>query len=440
MSLQNKWLAPLIFFQLYLSFSIILYAFGPWPWENPNQNLTIGYLLAAQLFICFGYLLSWKKVRKENLLVGVNPNLYSYKALKFIKFSLFINYAVFVPSSLSRTGGFFPDLLLGLTNTGLAYNSNLERLDHGNPYVIFEYIRIILSPWIIGIFPVAVVYWRQISPLLRCLSFGAFCLNIFLYIGTGTNKGLADFVITIPWLIFLGVSVGYLSVRFRPRLFLIFGFFLIGFLSFFGAGQIQRQGNAGIAGAFNSGDGIIYADRDHLVSTLLPEILVIIYESMARYITQGYYALSLTFDIESPTTFGFGNSMFLSRNADALMKTDYFTTQSLPSLLEESAGWSMTGLWHSIYPWLASDFGFLGTLFVMGILGYLMGISWGLSLVAPRPITIIVFYLLLVLFYYIPANNQILQSGESAAALLFCCVYVFISKILLYKSTYYLKS
>jgi hypothetical protein len=416
---------PLFFFQLYLGFSILLYAFGPWPWDTPNQPLTIGYLVVVQLFIAIGYLFSWSKVCQTRRLTGQNTHQYNHSAVIFIKVALFVNYLLFIPSSLSRTGIFFPDLILGLTNTGLAYNINLQRLDQGNPYVLFEYLRMVASPWIIGLFPISVVYWKQISSSLRFLCFGAIFLNVSLYIGTGTNKGLADFVISLPWLIALGASVGYLRVRFNPKIFIIFGFLIVAFLAFFSASQIQRSGDAGVAGAFDSGNGIISANRDHWVSTHLPEILVIIFESISRYVTQGYYALSLTFDLDSQTTYGFGNSMFLARNADLVTASNYFTTHSLPSLLEQSNGWSMTGLWHSIYPWLASDFGFVGTLVVIGILSYLMGLSWGLALVVPRPITIIMFYLLLIIFYYIPANNQILQSGETAVAF-FLCLFAFI--------------
>lgn len=428
MSLRLKWLIPLIFFQFYLGFSVVLYAFGPWPWESPNQALTIAYLLAAQLFIIIGYLFSWSKVRRASRLYGQYFDQHSCFALKFIKIALFINFLLFIPSSLSRTGSIFPDLILGLTNPGLAYNTNLDRLDQGNPYVLFEYIRMIASPWIVGLFPVAIIYWKQLSPFVRYLCLSAFFLNISLYISTGTNKGIADFVITLPWLIFLGVSIGYLKVRLRPRIIVLFGILLIFFLAFFSAGQMQREGDAGVAGAFDSGAGVISANRDHFISRLLPDIFVIIFESISRYVTQGYYALSLSFDLQSQSTYGFGNSMFLARNADSFTGSNYFTSQSLPSLLEQSNGWSMLGLWHSIYPWLASDFGYVGALIVIGIFSYMMGLSWGISLVKPRPITIILFYLLLVIFYYIPANNQVLQSGETAVAFFLCCGYVIFIK------------
>ncbi len=423
--MHGKWLAPLIFFQVYLSITIALYVCGPWPWATDNQALVTEYLLLAQVFIALGYCISWKRVRKISLssqpLYPINK-----PAIGFIKVALLVNYVLFIPSSLSRTGDLFPDVIFGLGNPGLAYNLNFDRLEQGNPFVFVEYARIIFSPWIIGLFPVAVVFWNSLSRSMRYLCVGAIFLNISLFIATGTNKGIADFVITLPWLIFLGVSLGYLRIQLSPKVLVLFGVLVLVLFGFFGVGQAQRAGDAGTLGAFDSGNGIIFANRDHFISQFLPEFLLIIFESITRYVTQGYYALSLTFSIESSTTFGFGNSMFLARNADALTASTYYTSQSLPGLLEQSHGWSMTGLWHSIYPWLASDFGFFGTLIVVGALGYMFGLSWGLSLVAPHPISIIIGYFLFILFYYIPANNQIFQSGETAVGFFLCCVYALI--------------
>jgi hypothetical protein len=76
---------------------------------------------------------------------------------------------------------------------------------------------------------------------------------------------------------------------------------------------------------------VIEADRDggHLGAS--PGGAMIIYESLARYVGQGYYALSMTFDLEHSSTLGFGHSMFLARNADAVFGTDHFTAGSLPA-------------------------------------------------------------------------------------------------------------
>ena len=44
-----KWLAPLIFFELYLAATILLFFFGPWDWNVDAPVLLASYLVAAQV-------------------------------------------------------------------------------------------------------------------------------------------------------------------------------------------------------------------------------------------------------------------------------------------------------------------------------------------------------------------------------------------------------
>ena len=71
-TLRTKWLAPLVFFQVYLSATVILFFFGPWPWEVPKPLLLAVYLTAAQILIAVGYLLSWRRIRRLHS-SGVSP-------------------------------------------------------------------------------------------------------------------------------------------------------------------------------------------------------------------------------------------------------------------------------------------------------------------------------------------------------------------------------
>jgi hypothetical protein len=161
---------------------------------------------------------------------------------------------------------------------------------------------------------------------------------------------------------------------------------------------------------------LLFSNPTHPVSQLLGEGGRIGFESIARYLGQGYYALSMAFHIDHTTTFGFGNSMFLARNADAIFGTDYFTTGSLPGLLEAQTGWSAVALWHSIYPWLASDFGFAGALVVVGGFAYLLGLSWGRSLTTAGAPWLLMTFMMVILFFYVPGNNQIFQTAETCVA------------------------
>jgi len=420
--LKRKWLMPLMFFEFYLGLSVLLFFFGPWPWKVQNPTILATYLIASQVFIAVGYFAAWRYVKASYRVTdGIAQAAHVKSGLKFLKYALIIGFVMLIPTSLSRTGSFFPDIISGLINTGQNYNENYERLSHGNNYVFVEYLRMLLSVYLTGLFPLVVFYWSRISRLTKSYCISLILFNLAIYISVGVNKGIADIVVTLPWLIYLGVSAGILKIRINRKLLAVtlIVFFAL-FLQFFGNSQSQRGGGAGEFGVIDIGTGdIVIADKENLVSQFLGGNQLIIYESLSRYIGTGYYALSKAFEIESDSTYGLGNSMFLSRQANIIFGTDYFTNESLPGKLESATGFGMYRLWHSIYPWLASDFGFIGTLFIMGLLSFLFALSWGNSLVTLSSNWVIMSFIMLIIFYYIPANNQIFQSGEGTFSFVF---------------------
>ncbi|MGZ5179184.1 MAG: hypothetical protein ACXWC2_01825 [Ramlibacter sp.] len=409
---RGIWLAPLAFFQLYLLGSVVLFFWGPWPWDVKHPWLLGGYLLLAQAGMAMGYFAAWSRLVDVQPLAGAED-----RTLQFIRHAAILTAVLLLPTSLSRTGVPVPDVITGITNAGAVYNMNLERLAGGNPYVAVEYVRIVLAPLLVGLMPLTVVYWSRMSGVLKLACLLGAVFNLSMYVATGTNKGVADFAVTLPWLVLLGVRTGTLRlVVSRRTLVIAFGIIVLLFLAFFGAGQAQREGGVGEFGVFNTGSELIYARRDVGLSTQLTESQRIVYESLTRYLGQGYYALSKTMELDHGSTWGFGHSMFLARNADAFTGTTHFTEGSLPGLLEETSGWGMQSLWHSIYPWLASDVGFGGALLALMLFGWMLGLAWGRSLQGAGHLWVVLTYLLLVLFYYVPANNQVFQSGESCGA------------------------
>jgi hypothetical protein len=421
-SFKFKWFFPMLFFQGYLTLSQLLFFYGPWDWNVSNPLRLLAYLSASQVFILLGYCLGWGAVKscKEHQ-VDLN------NGLKYFDKCLLISVLLIIPTSLSRTGSLVPDVFAGLSNGGQAYNENYARLASGNPFVIVEYLRMFFSVFLVSVYPLMVVYWTKLNGRRKLLSICVVILMLSTYIATGTNKGLADFVISIPLLVLLAIWSGNLQLKISKKVtFIIFSLLMCSFLAFFGNGQKQREGGVGERGVFNTGSYLIEAKKNDYVSNLLGADYVIIYESLTRYLGQGYKALSMSFNIETESTFGFGNSMFFSRNGNAVFNTNFFTEQSIPGVLEKESGWGMMELWHSIYPWLASDFGFIGTLVVMLVFSFILSLSWGYSLKNKDPLWVVMFYLMMILFFYIPGNNQIFQAAETSVAFVFLCVQLFV--------------
>src|SRR4030095_8991004 len=250
---RRKWLLPLIFFQLYLSFTVVLFFWGPWPWEPSRPLLLFIYLVLAQIAIALGYLRAWDRVSAMPV-SPVDTAESEFRAVAFINMAAIVPFLLMVPTSLSRTGDLLPNVLAGIVDPGAVYNANFERLQDGNAYVMAEYLRVLLSPLLVGIVPLAVVYWSRLSGGLKMACLVAIVFHLSLYVATGTNKGIADFAVSVPWLIFLGVSIGTLKLPVSGRtLGIAFALLFMAFLVFFGAGQMQREGGVGGLGVFNTG-------------------------------------------------------------------------------------------------------------------------------------------------------------------------------------------
>jgi hypothetical protein len=414
---RRRWLAPLIFVQVYLSLTVWLFFYGPWPWEVDNRGELFAFLVAAQVAIAAGYLLAWRRVRD---VLAAPPSREGMDAgVRFLKLALLLTFAMAIPTSLSRTGSWIPNVAAGLANAGEVYADAQDRLEFGNPYIAVEYLRMLLSPWLTALFPLTVVYWGRIGAGLRLLAVAAVAFNLSLYLATGTNKGFADMVITFPWLISAAVASGALRIRkFGLKVGASTALIFLAFLVFFVQGQQQRSGSGTEYGTFFTGAAVLQSDSDNFISSLLPDELRLAYEALSRYVVQGYYALSLGLQSHSPSTLGLGNSMFLARNADQIFGGTFFVNMSLPGVIERDHGWGMFQLWHSIYPWIASDIGFPATLVMMGVFAYLLGLAWGRTLAHTHPAWVVLLFMLLILFYYVPANNQIFQAGESCIGFL----------------------
>lgn len=424
-----KFYVPLIVIQLYLFITVGLFFFGPWPWPYENGLNLFLYLMASQLLIFIGYFfgiwVSYKNIGDDVIL----------SSTRFYNLSIIFSLVLLVPTTIARTGHVFPFFVTGVEEIGVAYNIALQAKENIGLWVVSEYFRIIFSVFLVSLFPLTVFYWPVLTVRQKFLSLFILTWFLLIYISTGTNKFFADILISIPFLLLLqkyAFNKNFILFKKVKKYikYMLFFFMVILFIYFFSYGQLTREGGVGELAVFNTGQELIYAQR----YDGLPYVLQIFVESISRYLTQGYYALDLAFRLEgSPSTLGLGNSFFLAENANSLFGTSYFSESSLPGLIEYHFGWGMYQLWHSIYPWLASDVGFLGALIVLGFFSFLLAFSWTKSISCRDPFMVVIAYLLIILFFYVPGNNQVFQFGETFVGFLSLVLYAFFIRKLKWK-------
>lgn len=405
----GRWtrLFPIIFFNTYLNFTVFLFAFGPWVYPVQNGLKLYTFLSLAHLALLGGYLSA----------AFHQPKGYSgkWKVKGIVIVSLIVNLLLLSPTALFRTGAVLPDVAIGIVNPGDAYAISHALREEGQP--VIEYVRIIVGPLMSLLLPLVAFYWRRLSVSIRVGAIVSVLGEAAISVAIGTNKGVADITLLFPWLVVLGVLSGVLQWKWTRKVviitFCVFAFAF--FLWFFSTTQSDRHGAPARYGTLSMMR--IPADYHNFMLRNLPPETHIGVLGLVSYLSQGYYALYLSLDKPFVPMFGLGNSMFLYRQVVKLTGWNEFADMPYPVRIQEE-GWDAYGLWSSIYPWIASDVSFPGTILVVFLIGRLLALSWLDSLRGANPFAVAMFAQFVIMMYYFPANNQCLQSGESLTAFL----------------------
>ena len=397
---------PIVFFLVYLSLTVFLFAFGPWQYPVGNGHRLYLFLVLAHLALLLGYLSAAFR----------EPMGYSgrWTTRRLVRVSIFLSLVVLLPTSKFRTGQIIPDVLGGLTDPGEAYAWSQIVRGAGQPFV--EYVRILIGPFLAMALPLTVFYWRRMSWPLRLGGVISILGTVALFIAMGTNKAIADTVLLIPCLIFAAHCAGRIKLGRRGILGLAAASVLaLGlFLAYFGFAVSSRDGSMVAAGYFAATH--THVDEDNFLVQHLSPVAANVLIGLDLYLTHGYYSLYLSLDEPFVPMFGVGNSTFLYRQAARITGNAGILDLPYPVRIEKY-GWDSQLLWSSIYPWIASDVSFPGTIIVVFLIGRLFALSWLDTLQGDNPFAVAMFSIFLIVLFYFPANNQMLSSGEGCTAL-----------------------
>jgi hypothetical protein len=265
--------------------------------------------------------------------------------------------------------------------------------------------------------PVTFFYWKFLTRTMKLVSSAVIVGTILLFVAMGTNKAIADTVLLFPAMLVAAHCSSISRVRIRRVLILasiaIVGF--IGFFLFFASTMASRVGSGMKTGYFHAIG--LRADSSNFMVKGLPPDLAVGVLGLDNYLTAGYYATSLSLDEPFEPMFGVGNSFFLTRQASRITGDRDLWRMSYPARIEKH-GWDSFALFSSIYPWLASDFSFPGTIIVIFFIGRFFALSWVDTLDGTNPFAIALFAQFVIMIFYFPANNQLLQSGEGLSGFL----------------------
>jgi hypothetical protein len=135
----------------------------------------------------------------------------------------------------------------------------------------------------------------------------------------------------------------------------------------------------------------------------------------SSYLSEGYYGLSLALEEPFQWSYGVGHSLFW---IGVVQHVTGFNATNLtyPARVDAHSGWNMDKRWDSVYPWLASDVTFPGTLLLMFLIGRLLASVWIDTQSGKNPYALPLFVITMLIILYFPVSDKILTNTYSLGA------------------------
>jgi len=387
---------------IYVSLTIILYFIGPWGFASFSSENFVFFISIVPLVIFLGNLFGFFDRKSQSALLSKGIGFFLFKI------SLLISYLLFFPTVFARTGFIYPNVIMGLIEPAAAYARAIDPI-----YPQVEYFRILLSPMLIAVFPLGIIYWGLLTNKYKFLYVLYCILYSSLFISMGVNRGIFDVILGVSFCIFFVFVKNRVEIKLKHVA--IICFFIILFclgLYLFAKGQMHREGSGALSGFLLFSSTYARWIPEEIDNEFL-QYVVLIYNQLSSYLSQGYYGASLLYEQSiSGQTYGIGYSDFLLRNASKILGDEFLLSSPIYAL-ENANDWLHGNYWFSILGWLSSDFTFLGSLFVVFIFSFTYSSALNCFILSSCWLSFLIVYLMSFVFLYFSANNYMFQSGET---------------------------
>lgn len=399
-----------------INLPLLLFAFGPISYSIDNGVVLYPYVIACNSLFLVGFGFGCYTLPRPSACIDSN-RVYNFGVAALL---------VLVVLTFVERSPIVSNFGVALDDPGAVYNATQEAslMVQSGKGKLVDYIAVywqmLLGPLIALVYPMLISGWSQLSMPQRALGLAAVGGNLFVNVAmTGASKFAADAALLFPFLLWIRRqqtrSIGSLR-QVLAGACAVAAIFLLA-ISFFGATVSGRPGegqNITKADILLMGD-----DPENLFVTWLPAEVKPAIVGVIRYMTHGFNNLSLCLGLPFEWTYGVGNSLVLTQYAEKLAGEGEIFRKTYPGRAEQQYGYE-AGLrrWHTIYPWLASDFTFPGVVVVMAVLGWVFSVVLGDAIGAKNPIATSLACYFLIMTFYFSANNQVLQNSAQCVPFL----------------------
>lgn len=431
---------PMIVLQSYLYFTVFLYFFGPVDWSIPSAAKLLLFLAVNYGGLLLGYRWGVQRTR-ANLrarlprsagVVRVQP-----WVLRLVLFSML--FSIFsMTIRLFAIRGSVSEVLATITSPGEAYIqaqliAQMDRDGLVMPIQGFSWafrISTILAIFNVLYLPIAVACWHWLPRSYKPLFWLTILCSLIYAVGMGAQSGIGFMLFSVLPVLLYKVFVERTAIRItrsdrltvrrsraKGRLVLAGFMSLIVLVATVAYFQVDRAETSGHE--ISSGDALV-GPFGTPTSRGFP-----LFESgrlgfgvvmACKYMSHGYTGLALAMELPFEWTYGLGWSKGLQ-----VVLRDYLGG---PDLFDRSYlvrneivnQWPALVWWSTIFPWIASDTTFFGTVLVMLLIGFGLGKVWMDIVANGNPLGFVLLGQLFVLVFMFPANNALAQTIDGLFA------------------------
>ena len=415
---------PLLTVEIYLIFTLLLYAFGPIQFKTHNIDLFAIVMLSYHLAFILGYYIAIRTYKFNKIVINkrFSSKLF-YLSLCFAVLSVLATYQNLMLAQSIIPYTLFEDIARGLKEPGVVY---LERMtdDAGaldgvsSGSRLFNILSLAFAFFKLFFIFIFLYFWNDLSYFKKFLVLLYSLLFLSSGLAAGTNSVI--FIFFIFTSLTLLVLVFIRSTRNFIKLIPYMGVIFLIPLGFFGFIMSRRGGGFEyFTGTSPLGDITISAATPYLTSFF--DFYYYAFVWLNYYLVQGYYGFSLILNLDQKWTFGFGSSDFLQRQLFMLTGNNIsnFTFQH-----QISDYWG-PAQWHSFYGEFANDFGFAGLSVLMFILGYFLSRVWASVIYNNSFYGMSLLPVFSIMFIFFPANNQVFGYIDTLSYFLFMSLFWF---------------
>ena len=423
---------PIVIIDCYIGITIFLYFCGPIRFHSPYSPRMLAYTLLFLVIINLAYFRAiWKINRKEKIYSQFtedntgNAFVLNPLPLWFYFLGMLIPLIMFL-SAMKLTGGIgLNTKLFNIMAQSYTFIQSGGRYQEGLDVAMWIYMHFAVFVYLTIID--GLLFFKKNNAIKKLLwALSIMLLIAYFVLFRGAQKTLGDvFILCTSAMLIKSSCIKSKQQKKNNKkglvLLIIMAIMFATILATIMGSRISYLNDIGYDG-FKLHTKFWDVDLNNFLLALLPEKSKIGFACLIFYLCNGLCGLSYCLACPIITwTYGLGTFPDLGDILRRRLGIDVYQDTYMYEAYE-IYGWHHSELWHSLFPYLASDWTFIGTLLIMAGVAYIYATCWIEVLRQKNKASIYMFSLLNIIWIYLPCNNQIFATRTTSLVFIVCFV------------------